>query len=278
MDIKKLTIGQMADLNHVTAQTLRHYDRLGLLKPWLTDEATGYRYYHINQSARLDMIQYLQILGVPLKRIRRHLETTDTEAISDLLSSQLQKIDDNIRQLHQSRNAIERMLSNHALCRSLPQNGILFYEYIKARRIFKHKTSRNYFEQDEAGYEMMLRELKQSLVDRALPASYFCHVGTLVRKEHLEESDLYSDEVFFFVEDDYNGPGEIETLPGGLYYCLCCDDFSREAQQARRLLDAFHEAGHSIEGDYVCEVIEEFPGFDAAPRNLIYKIQIPVKN
>lgn len=57
MDLEKLTIGQMAELNHVSEQTLRLYDREGLMKPRYTDLATGYRYYHITQSARLDMIQ-----------------------------------------------------------------------------------------------------------------------------------------------------------------------------------------------------------------------------
>ena len=33
MDLEKLTIGQMAELNHVSEQTLRLYDREGLMKP-----------------------------------------------------------------------------------------------------------------------------------------------------------------------------------------------------------------------------------------------------
>ena len=38
-----LTIGQMAELNHVTTQTLRLYDREGLLKPEFQDKSNGYR-------------------------------------------------------------------------------------------------------------------------------------------------------------------------------------------------------------------------------------------
>ena len=59
MDYQKLTIGQMAKLNHISEQSLRLYDREGLLSPFVKDENTGYRYYHIIQSARLDMIQYM---------------------------------------------------------------------------------------------------------------------------------------------------------------------------------------------------------------------------
>lgn len=276
MDIQKLTVGQMAKLNRVTPETLRHYDREKLLQPWYIDETTGYRYYHINQSARLDMILYLQAHGVPLKKIRKHLENADPEALCGLLREQLQSIDEHIQLLEQSRSAIARIITNHERRKSLPLNGSPFYEYLPARRIFKHKTGKNYFEQDDAGYELMLRELKQSLVASKLPASYFRNVGTLVRQAFLEKGELYSDEVFFFVEDDYTGPGDVETLPAGLYLCLCADDFSQETACARRLLGAAAQAGHTLAGDYVCEVVEEFPGFDAAPRSLFFTIQIPI--
>lgn len=57
MDAMRLSIGQMARLNHVTEQTLRLYDKQGLLPPIAVDSASGYRYYHIAQSAQLDLIQ-----------------------------------------------------------------------------------------------------------------------------------------------------------------------------------------------------------------------------
>lgn len=49
-----LPIGKMAALNRVTVSTLRLYDEKGLLKPRYIDPQTGYRYYDINQNARLD--------------------------------------------------------------------------------------------------------------------------------------------------------------------------------------------------------------------------------
>ena len=44
-----LTIGQMAELNHVSSQTLRLYDKKGLLSPAYQGESNGYRYYHVDQ-------------------------------------------------------------------------------------------------------------------------------------------------------------------------------------------------------------------------------------
>ena len=64
-----LPIGKMADLNRVTVSTLRLYDEKGLLKPRYIDPQTGYRYYDINQNARLDMIAYMKELGMSLSQI-----------------------------------------------------------------------------------------------------------------------------------------------------------------------------------------------------------------
>ena len=95
MDLEKLTIGQMAELNHVSEQTLRLYDREGLMKPRYTDPVTGYRYYHITQSARLDMIQTMKVYGMTLRQIRAALSNSDAQALVSLLleqASQLQSL------------------------------------------------------------------------------------------------------------------------------------------------------------------------------------------
>lgn len=67
--MERLSIGKMTKLNHISEQTLRLYDRLGLLKPEMVDESNGYRYYDVKQSAQLDMIQYMKELGMPLRRL-----------------------------------------------------------------------------------------------------------------------------------------------------------------------------------------------------------------
>jgi DNA-binding transcriptional MerR regulator len=56
----------------VTAKTLRHYDRLGLLQPQRS--AAGYRVYSEKDLQRLEQIVALKFLGLPLKEIRRVLE------------------------------------------------------------------------------------------------------------------------------------------------------------------------------------------------------------
>ena len=46
----RLKIGDFSQLMHVTIRTLRHYEQIGLLKPYEVDEWTGYRYYKVAGS------------------------------------------------------------------------------------------------------------------------------------------------------------------------------------------------------------------------------------
>lgn len=61
-------IHELADMAGVSVRTLRHYDRLGLLKPARTAE-NGYRIYGENEVDRLQEILFYRALGMPLERI-----------------------------------------------------------------------------------------------------------------------------------------------------------------------------------------------------------------
>lgn len=63
-------IGETASLMGITTQTLRFYDKIGLVKPVRIDPKTGYRYYKYEQFHFIDRIKYLQSLGMPLDDIK----------------------------------------------------------------------------------------------------------------------------------------------------------------------------------------------------------------
>ena len=276
MDLQKLSIGQMAELNHVSEQTLRLYDKEGLLVPRCVDPVTGYRYYHIIQSAKLDLIQNMKIYGMTLRQIRSFLDSNDPAALRALLTEQAASIEERIRQLRRSQSAITRTLDNYRRYEAMPRNGEIFLEYIPERRIFRYSCDVNYFDQDESGYEYMLRQMKTNLVANNMPLSYFTNIGTIIRREHLVPDALFSNEVFLFVDEDDSSQA-METLPGASYLCLCSDEFSMEAANVRHLLDYVQTRGCEIAGDYICEVVVDFPMLDFDRRRMFYKAQIPVR-
>lgn len=275
MDLNKLTIGQMAGLNRISTQTLRLYDREGLLTPMITDPDTGYRYYHITQSARLDMIQYMKDYGMTLKQIRQTLDSGDPEAIKAFINKQMGAIDRQMEMLAQRKRAMNKVLENYRKYETLPKDEQVFMEYIPERYIYSYTTDTDYFNQDHVGYEYMLRELKIHLSEEDLNMSYFCNVGTIMREEALISGDFFSNEVFLFVSPDEKHM-KPEMLPASMYCCICSDDFYAETDNARKMLDYIDEHGLIICGDYLCEVLVEFPVFQDGPRNMFYKLEIPV--
>ena len=277
MELDRLTIGQMAQINAVTIQTLRLYDRKGLLKPLIVDKNTGYRYYHINQSARLDMIQFMKDYGLTLSRIKEYIRHNDMEETLELLKKRYAEIQREIEILNYNQKEIGKAIEDYQRYQSLPKDNQIFIEYIGERFIYKHRSEKNYFDQDGFGYEVMLHELKKNLITNNLPMTYYHNVGTIMRKENMIPGNLLSNEAFVFVDSNLLNSEDVERIPAGIYLSMCSDDFYREIEYAERLLREVEIRELEIAGDYICEVITEFPAYKENIREMFYKIQLPVK-
>ena len=82
---KFFSVGEAAKAVHTTSETLRHYDRIGLVKPSKKDEWTNYRYYTEQDIVRLNTVRALQAMDLPLQEIKKVLEYDDLEKIIDFL-------------------------------------------------------------------------------------------------------------------------------------------------------------------------------------------------
>lgn len=85
-------IGEVSRLFHISVSILRHYDKIGLLKPEYTDPDTGYRYYSTRQFECLNTIRYLRALDMPLDQISTFLQNRNLETIHDLLLKQKEEV------------------------------------------------------------------------------------------------------------------------------------------------------------------------------------------
>ena len=98
---KFFTIGEAAKLVGMTAETLRHYDRIGLVSPHKTDEWTKYRYYTEEEIVRLNTVRALRCMDLPLEDIRRVLQLNDVDEIVDFLEKTEQKAEEKIAELQE---------------------------------------------------------------------------------------------------------------------------------------------------------------------------------
>jgi len=111
----ELTVGQLASRAGVRADTIRYYEREGLLPVPQRTEGEHRRYGHADVD-RLLFIRGAQQLGLRLAEIRDLLAVRDTgacpcEPAADLLRRHVTQIGEDIRRLSALRDGLRGMLS-----------------------------------------------------------------------------------------------------------------------------------------------------------------------
>lgn len=100
------SIGEAAKLAGMTSETLRHYDRIGLVRPGEKDAWTGYRYYTQEEIVRLHTIQALRCMDLPLAEIKRVLELNNLDEVAAFFRQAEQRADEKILKLRQAKEKI----------------------------------------------------------------------------------------------------------------------------------------------------------------------------
>ena len=105
-----MRIGQLAEQTGVTVQTVRYYERRGLLKtnPRL---ASGYRSYSADAIRRIRFIKRSQELGYTLVEIGSLLELSETRPHNTakaraIVKTKIRSIEDKIRDLQRMRDEL----------------------------------------------------------------------------------------------------------------------------------------------------------------------------
>ncbi|MEG0270404.1 MAG: helix-turn-helix domain-containing protein [Clostridia bacterium] len=276
MNEKRLSIGRMAEMNHTTVPTLRLYDQKGLLTPDYTDPDTGYRYYDIKQNARFSMIQYMKELGMSLAEIQDVLNKENIQLIEDILIRKREQMFLEIRQLKQQRDAVTRAIDSIERYRKSPSIGKTFLEYIDRRRIYAIPVSVNFYEHDIETYEQVLSELREHMIDNALPQIYYDNVGTSMSMGNFMALRFVAEEIFVFVDDHFPLRENVRQLDSGMYACIYLDHYDDEKRFAETLLQFCLQNQYHIVGDYICEVLTEFNVFNSEQRSMFLRLQVPI--
>lgn len=103
-----LRIGQVCKLYGISLDTLRHYDKIGLLKPIVT-EPSGYRYYSFEQLDILEMILAGRSLDISLENLQKRLASGEIEDYILLVKEQQAAIEERKKALQQLENHSRQM-------------------------------------------------------------------------------------------------------------------------------------------------------------------------
>lgn len=272
-----IPIGKMAAMNRISVPTLRLYDEKGLLKPRYVDPNTGYRYYDINQNARLDMIAYMKELGMSLAQITQALQKEDISLIEELLSQKNEQIHQQMRQLKAQHDAVEQAIMSIERYRKSPATGTFSLEYIDRRFAWGIPCSYNFYLDDIHSYEKSLRELRWRLEEKGVQQIHSYNIGTSILQDDFLEERFVADRIFIFTNTrDQGDLSALQVVESGMYACVYLDNYDDEMCYARQLRNYCREMGYHIAGDYICEVMTGFNVFDNDPRSMFLRLQVLV--
>ncbi|MGB0955884.1 MAG: MerR family transcriptional regulator [Panacagrimonas sp.] len=108
-----LTVGKVAKASGLNIETIRYYERDGLLPPPLRS-AAGYRLYQSDTLDRLQFIRRAKHLGFSLREIRDLLSLQDQAGSKSqarkLAAGKLKLVNEKIRDLQGIRRALDKMV------------------------------------------------------------------------------------------------------------------------------------------------------------------------
>jgi DNA-binding transcriptional MerR regulator len=135
MSTPVMRIGELARVSGLRADTLRYYERLGLL-PSPARSHGGYRQYDASALSRLAFIRKAQALGLTLDETREVLRIAadgapPCEHVRAALAARLQQVDERIAELAGLRETLRRAL---ARSRRLPVTSSCVCEIIEAQQ------------------------------------------------------------------------------------------------------------------------------------------------
>ena len=111
--MSSLTIGKLAKQTEVTIETIRHYQRVGLL-PEPDKPDSGYRCYSTDAITRIRFIKRAQQAGFTLKEIATLLSLDGAHCadVRQLAEQKCQQIDQQIKNLTALRQVLEALVND----------------------------------------------------------------------------------------------------------------------------------------------------------------------
>jgi MerR family copper efflux transcriptional regulator len=115
MDATTMTIGRLAERAGVNIDTIRYYERNGLL-PVPTRRASGYREYAAGDIERLRFIRRAKELGFTLTEIAELLSLTanrrdDMRGVKRKAEDRLEQVEFKIKELQRVRRGLQKLIA-----------------------------------------------------------------------------------------------------------------------------------------------------------------------
>jgi DNA-binding transcriptional MerR regulator len=280
-------IGYMAKVFDLSIKALRHYDKIGLLKPAHIDEKTNYRYYSIPQMSTLYIIKELKHQGFQLSEIHNFLNSDDFDYIRNLyvdkqniieeeineLSRMKHRISEKIRQMDIMKKALAKTENSIDIeIKEIPDKTILYKRHytpftfmgvaLRTIELFNLYTSKNL--QIIEPYFIIFHDDYKNLL------TIYCdyEICAELEVESVKDAELKEkiDEVDF-----------IRKLEGGTFVCTTFyGNYNKSLDIYDKMLEWIKKNNYEIQGPTQKFYITNY-SLTKDVNKMVYEIRIPVK-
>ncbi|MED0800173.1 MULTISPECIES: MerR family transcriptional regulator [Bacillus] len=268
-----LSISEMAKLRRITAETLRHYDRVGLFKPAYIDPNTGYRFYSIYQYEVLGTIKELRQIGMTIEEIKFFLTERNTEKSIGILEEKHKLLQRNIKELIDLEKSINEKIENfHKVSEEGLFPGIKIYSLEERFFITKNTKISNDL---ELSYGVI--EIENMMLEKA-PLVASNRLGVLIEEEDLL-SNHYSAPTTLIARTNHikDIPEEyVIRIPKGEFVCLRhYGEIWDRTDSLTQLMAFIKEQDYKLAGSAL-QMVQVDISITDEPNEAMFEIQIPV--
>ncbi len=262
----QLMIGKVANLYGITVQTLRHYDKIGLFRPEVTNPETGYRYYSLEQLRHLEYILFLRRLQFSLPEIQAAMdEFRAGKDLMDVLTQKDQQLQQEIDSLQSLRNTIQSLFHLHDT-RQIPLNQLRIELFAPPRQLLIRPISP--LSVSDPDFPLHLMEHRKELLGSIPPIQTSFSFGATISLSDLRTTGMLRYSGVLLDPGPYGiaQPSEpAQQFPEGYYAVI---RFSRSQTQPelvyRRLCQFITQHGFKAD-DTILEMAPE-PSFSSISR------------
>ena len=266
---EKFLIGELAKLFNISTDTLRHYDRMDVLKPE-HNSMNHYRYYDIRSIFKLSKILFLKNLGISLNEINEYMKNRNIDNLVGMLKKKDRELDAKIHQLMNLKHKIHSKLEllenygdelNHIKVKKIDRRYGIFLDMADLKDEYEIKQA----------FKKSQKYLKISswLIEG--------QIYTSISKKNIDKS-IFNKFRYFIeiecIEEDVHK--NLEIIPESEYACkIVLGPYSDMADHYKELVGWINDKGYKIIGDSIEKNIVDYD-FTESESDYVSEIQIPI--
>ncbi|MEG0944508.1 MAG: helix-turn-helix domain-containing protein [Angelakisella sp.] len=235
------SIGDFARLTRVSVDTLRFYDKKGLLTPEVIDPKSKYRYYSYSQLVKLDIIKQCRMLDISIDEIVKLFSQANSSAFEVALQKQMNMLQEKITELEHIHETMHLLLQRMKESKNILSLSDCYEREIAQRTIILSKEFGcplgDHMPDAKAFLELTETLRSQCCVSHYV-GGYFYRVaqGQIVNTAMFEVVDETPAALNF----------ELHILPAGKYFCM---HYSKEETQSSMevYLQQLHVRGYDTD-------------------------------